>query len=120
MGVGHPQTPADAPTFPRIHFPSFEYKLFLPSPMKLLEPIHRLFETWIDPFGRDGDLRPPALTLHFFWFYIRQAKLAFLALLVLGGLVALVETALFYYVGLAPAGARSSPPTGRNSPQCWW
>jgi ATP-binding cassette subfamily B multidrug efflux pump len=67
--------------------------------MKLLEPIHRLFETWIDPFGRDGDLRPPALTLRFFWFYIRQAKLAFLALLVLGGLVALVETALFYYVG---------------------
>jgi ATP-binding cassette subfamily B multidrug efflux pump len=67
--------------------------------MTLLAPLHRLFETWIDPFGRDGDLRPPALTLRFFWFYIRQAKLAFVALLVLGGLVALVEAALFFYVG---------------------
>jgi ATP-binding cassette, subfamily B, multidrug efflux pump len=67
--------------------------------MKLLDPIHRFFENWTDPFGKDGDLRPPALTLRFFWFYISQAKLAFLALLVLGGLVALVEVALFDYVG---------------------
>ncbi|MDB5540063.1 MAG: multidrug transporter ATP-binding protein [Devosia sp.] len=67
--------------------------------MKLLEPIHRLFETWIDPFGKSGDLRPPAVTWQFFWFYISQAKLPFLALLALGGLVALVEAALFYYVG---------------------
>lgn len=67
--------------------------------MKLLEPIHRFFENWIDPFGKSGDLRPPAVTWRFFWFYISQAKLAFLALLVLGGLVALVEAALFYYVG---------------------
>ncbi len=67
--------------------------------MKLLDPIHRLFETWVDPFGRNGELRPPALTLKFFWFYISQAKLPFLALLTLGGLVALVEAALFYYVG---------------------
>jgi ATP-binding cassette subfamily B multidrug efflux pump len=68
-------------------------------PMKLLDPVHRLFESWIDPFGKSGDLRPPALTWRFFWFYISQAKLPFLALLVLGGLVALVEAALFYYVG---------------------
>jgi len=67
--------------------------------MKLLEPIHRFFETWIDPFGKDGELRPPAVTLRFFWFYLKQAKLAFLALVALGGLVALVEAALFYYVG---------------------
>jgi ATP-binding cassette subfamily B multidrug efflux pump len=67
--------------------------------MKLLEPIHRFFETWVDPFRRVDELRPPLLTLRFFWFYISQAKLAFLALVVLGGLVALVEAALFYYVG---------------------
>jgi len=67
--------------------------------MKLLEPIHRFFENWIDPFGKSGDLRPPAVTWRFFWFYISQAKLAFASLLVLGGLVALVEAALFYYVG---------------------
>ena len=67
--------------------------------MKLFEPFHRLFEGWIDPFGRSDDLQPPALTWRFFWFYISQARLAFLALLLLGGLVALVEAALFYYVG---------------------
>src|SRR3954471_12999081 len=67
--------------------------------MKLLEPIHRLFENWIDPFGKSGDLRPPAVTWRFFWHFISQAKLPFLALLVLGGAVALVEAALFYYVG---------------------
>ena len=67
--------------------------------MKLLEPIHRLFETWVDPFSRTGDLKPPALALKFFWFYVSQAKLPFLALLVLGGAVALVEAALFFYVG---------------------
>ena len=67
--------------------------------MKLLEPVHHFFERWTDPFGRTGDLRPPAVTWRFFWFYIQQAKLAFLSLLVLGGLVALIEGALFYYVG---------------------
>src|SRR5690606_13309620 len=48
------------------------------EPMKLLEPIHRLFETWVDPFSRTGDLKPPALALKFFWFYVSQAKLPFL------------------------------------------
>ncbi len=67
--------------------------------MKLLEPIHHFFERWTDPFGRTGDVQPPAVTWKFFWFYIRQAKLAFTSLLILGGLVALVEGALFYYIG---------------------
>jgi len=67
--------------------------------MKLLEPLHRLFESWLDPFSKTGDLQPPAVTWRFFWFYISQAKLPFLALLILGGAVALVEAALFYYVG---------------------
>ncbi len=67
--------------------------------MNILAPIHRFFESWTDPFGRRDDLQPPLVTWRFFWFYISQAKLAFLALLTLGGLVALVEAALFYYVG---------------------
>ncbi|MDB5622212.1 MAG: multidrug transporter ATP-binding protein, partial [Devosia sp.] len=41
----------------------------------------------------------PAAGPRFFWHYVGQAKLPFLALLVLGGAVALVEAALFYYVG---------------------
>ena len=67
--------------------------------MRFLDQLNRLFETWIDPFGRTGDLRPPAPVLQYFWFYLRQAKLPFIGLLVLGGAVALVEAALFYYVG---------------------
>jgi ATP-binding cassette, subfamily B, multidrug efflux pump len=67
-----------------------------------MSPIDRLnavFEHWIDPFRPRADLQPPASMLGFFWHYVGQAKLPFLALLVLGGAVALVEAALFYYVG---------------------
>lgn len=67
--------------------------------MKLLDALNARFESFVDPFGKTGDLQPPRPVLAFFWFYIRQAKLPFLALLLLGGGVALVEAALFYYVG---------------------
>ncbi|HTM79413.1 MAG TPA: ABC transporter transmembrane domain-containing protein, partial [Devosia sp.] len=67
--------------------------------MSLLDPLHRIFESWLDPFRRPDRLQPPLATPRFFWHYVRQAKLPFLALLVLGGSVALVEAALFYYVG---------------------
>ena len=67
--------------------------------MSLLTPLHRLFESWLDPFRTTETLQPPAAGPRFFWHYVRQAKLPFLALLVLGGAVALVEAALFYYVG---------------------
>jgi ATP-binding cassette subfamily B multidrug efflux pump len=67
--------------------------------MKIIAPLNRLFETWVDPFRRVENENPPSLTLRFFGYYIRQAKLPFVALLILGGLVALVEAALFYYVG---------------------
>src|SRR5438105_2330606 len=71
-----------------------------PGPtMKFADALNRLFETWIDPFRPNANLRPPDKALRFFIHFIRQAKLPFLALLVLGGLVALVEAALFYYVG---------------------
>ncbi|WP_173088433.1 ABC transporter ATP-binding protein [Devosia sp. 1635] len=67
--------------------------------MSVLTPLHRLFESWIDPFRAPTTLQPPRTGPQFFWHYVRQAKLPFLALLVLGGAVALVEAALFYYVG---------------------
>ncbi|MDO1582317.1 ABC transporter ATP-binding protein [Rhizobium oryzicola] len=59
---------------------------------------HR-FETFLDPFGRKDDLRPPAGTIPFIWFYVRQAKAPFLAMLVLGGMTAAIEAALFWFVG---------------------
>ncbi|MEO5806055.1 ABC transporter ATP-binding protein [Devosia sp.] len=67
--------------------------------MSLFSPLHRIFEHWIDPFRSKTDLQPPNSMLRFFWHYISQAKLPFLALLALGGAVALVEASLFYYVG---------------------
>ncbi|MDB5588336.1 MAG: multidrug transporter ATP-binding protein [Devosia sp.] len=67
--------------------------------MSLFDPLHRIFESWLDPFKTPANLEPPLATPRFFWHFISQAKLPFLALLILGGAVALVEAALFYYVG---------------------
>ncbi|KKB12186.1 multidrug ABC transporter ATP-binding protein [Devosia geojensis] len=67
--------------------------------MKLIDRINTAFESWIDPFGKTGDLKPPKEPLAYFWFYIRQAKGPFLVMLALGGAVALVEAGLFYFVG---------------------
>ena len=67
--------------------------------MSIFDPLHRLFENWVKPFRPVENLQPSGTGSAFFWHYVRQAKLAFVALLVLGGLVALVEAALFYYVG---------------------
>lgn len=59
----------------------------------------RFFETRVEPFAEAEDLRPPSGTLSFIWFYVRQAKAPFLAMLVLGGLTAAIEAALFWFVG---------------------
>ncbi|MCM2477463.1 ABC transporter ATP-binding protein [Rhizobium sp. CG5] len=61
--------------------------------------IARLFESWINPFARRDDLRPPEGTWAFVWFYVRQAKWAFAAMALFGGLVAMLEAALFWFVG---------------------
>lgn len=65
----------------------------------LLAKILAYFEGSIDPFRPKEDLRPPQKTLEFIWFYVRQAKMPFVIMLVLGGCVALLEAALFYFVG---------------------
>ncbi|MCE3543693.1 hypothetical protein LXJ56_26280, partial [Escherichia coli] len=41
----------------------------------------------------------PSRPFPFIWFYVRQAKAAFFAVLVLGGLVALTEAGLFWFLG---------------------
>ncbi|MCY0148030.1 ABC transporter ATP-binding protein/permease [Hoeflea sp. G2-23] len=65
----------------------------------IFRPILNLFEHWIDPFARRQSYRPPASTVKFLSYYVSQAKGAFAAMLALGGLVALLEAALFYFVG---------------------
>ncbi|MFM2278372.1 MAG: hypothetical protein RLZZ444_603 [Pseudomonadota bacterium] len=58
-----------------------------------------IFESWIDPFRRKTDLRPPDSVLGFLWFYVSQAKWPFLSMLVVGGLVAVMEASLFWFTG---------------------
>ena len=65
----------------------------------IFKPLLDLFEGWIDPFVRRSTYRPPNSTRKFLWHYVGQAKGAFAAMLALGGLVALLEAALFYFVG---------------------
>ncbi|NGO62616.1 ABC transporter ATP-binding protein [Rhizobium daejeonense] len=65
----------------------------------IVRTIIRLFETWIDPFGRRGDLQPPVGTWSFVWFYVSQAKGAFAVMAAFGGAVAILEAGLFWFVG---------------------
>jgi ATP-binding cassette subfamily B multidrug efflux pump len=59
----------------------------------------RTFESWIDPFRFKASYQPPKGTVAFIWYYVSQAKGAFLAMLVLGGIVAVLEAGLFWFVG---------------------
>ncbi|MFD1747634.1 ABC transporter ATP-binding protein [Rhizobium helianthi] len=65
----------------------------------MIDAFFRFFETRIQPFASKTDLRPPRSTSGFIWFYIRQAKTPFLIMLVLGGMTAAIEAALFWFVG---------------------
>lgn len=65
----------------------------------LIRSVLNLFETWIDPFAPRQDLAPPSTLWRFIWFYISPARWPYLAMLVLGGIVAMLEAGLFYFVG---------------------
>mgnify|MGYP000055279366 CR=1 FL=1 len=64
-----------------------------------LRPILSLFENWVDPFRPRDKIQPPRSTLGFIWFYIGQARWPFVAMLILGGISAAIEAALFWFVG---------------------
>jgi len=61
--------------------------------------VANLFESWIDPFRPRTEYRPPRGVLRFIWHYVSQAKWPFVAMLVLGGVVAVLEAGLFWFVG---------------------
>ena len=67
--------------------------------MKLFDPVFRLFEGWIDPFRPLDDYEPPNRLLSYVWFYVRQVKWAFGALLLYGFANAIVEATVFSFVG---------------------
>eukprot|EP01035_Chromulina_nebulosa_P042112 gene42112-57018_t len=61
--------------------------------------IAHLFESWIDPFRARDRYQPPKSAAGFIWFYVAQAKGPFLAMLVLGGVTAMLEAGLFWFTG---------------------
>lgn len=78
-----------------------------------MNAIFRLFENWVNAYARPPSGSPPNQAFPFIWYYVGQAKMAFLAMLALGGLVALIEAALFWFVGrLVDMLASFDPATG--------
>ncbi|MBW8638799.1 ABC transporter ATP-binding protein/permease [Hoeflea sp. WL0058] len=65
----------------------------------MLDTILGYFERWIDPYAARETGAPPPGAVAFIWHYVRQEKWPFAAMLALGGAVALMEIALFYFVG---------------------
>ena len=66
---------------------------------KMIKRTLAIFENWIDPYVPIPDAPPPGTAFSYLKYFVRQSPMAFVALLVLGGLVALLEAALFWYVG---------------------
>lgn len=64
-----------------------------------MSPLFRLFETWIDPFREPPDADMPRGGFAFLLYFIRQVRWPFVAMLVLGGVAALVEVSIFNFLG---------------------
>lgn len=64
-----------------------------------MKRLFALFESWVDPYAKAPADRVPNRTLAFMWFYVRQQKYVFLAMLICGGLIAFFEAGLFWFVG---------------------
>ncbi len=62
-------------------------------------PNLQIFETWIKPFEQKGDIQPPDTIWAFLWYYVRQAKAPYLAVLLFTGLTSLFEALFFFYMG---------------------
>nr|WP_225562788.1 ABC transporter ATP-binding protein [Rhodanobacter sp. DHG33] len=61
--------------------------------------IFRWFESLIDAFKEPVDAMPPKSVWRFYAFYLRQAWPVFAAVIVVGFLVAIIEVALFGFIG---------------------
>ncbi|PSJ58140.1 ABC transporter ATP-binding protein [Pseudaminobacter soli (ex Li et al. 2025)] len=64
-----------------------------------MRAVYEVFERWVNPFREPANLQPPSTVWGFLWHYVGQARLAFFAMLVIGGISPLVEAGLFYFVG---------------------
>ena len=68
-------------------------------PNFMIARILRIFENWIDPYAPIPVEAPPGTAFAYLKHFVAQSPMAFVAMLVLGGLVALLEAALFWFVG---------------------
>ncbi|TCT40183.1 ABC transporter ATP-binding protein [Martelella mediterranea] len=62
--------------------------------------IAQIFENWIDPLAGDAPARPPEKLWAFLWYFLKQARWPFFAMLIVGGGVAVMETASFWFMGV--------------------
>ena len=62
--------------------------------------LFRAFENWIDPFAAIPKQDLPDEIGPFMLYFLRQTRWPFIAFLVLGGIVGLIEASLFYFVGV--------------------
>lgn len=72
--------------------------------------LYRRFERLIDPFRDVPERMPPSDVVRFYVYYLRQVWPVFLALLFVGLIVALIEVALFSYLGRIVDLAQGSAP----------
>lgn len=84
-----------------------------------MRPIFSAFEKWIDPFRASPQADLPADVGSFIFYFLRQARWPFIAFLVVGGLVGLVEASLFYFVGVLIDTLKVSDPATIWSEHAW-
>jgi len=77
-----------------------------------LDRIFRLFESWLDPFRTPPVDPMPSGVLAFLMFFARQARWVFVLMLILGGLMAGVEAAIYAFVGVIVDLLETSPREG--------
>jgi ATP-binding cassette, subfamily B, multidrug efflux pump len=65
----------------------------------MITRILHIFENWINPYRSIPAEAPPATAFAFLRHFVRQSPMAFVVLLVMGGMVALLEAGLFWFVG---------------------
>lgn len=58
-----------------------------------------IFERVISPFKTSDDIAPPKTLTGFYWFYLKQIKAPLVVLFIVGFFMALLEIALFQYIG---------------------
>ncbi|ADZ69596.1 ABC transporter ATP-binding protein [Polymorphum gilvum] len=68
-----------------------------------MESLYRLFERWIDPFGK-GPGGPgsdmPSSGAAFLMHFVRQARWPFVLMLALGGITAAIEAGIYSFIGM--------------------